>query len=406
MVTTSPSCLSQEEILKLSYNRVEELWSEQTFAGLSSLLRLYLDHNLLRWIHPRALLLMPRLRLLRLQGNRLLQLHPEALCTLSLLDTHFYSTLRHLDLSNNSLSRVPRELLETAPLLETLILHSNPWSCDCSMSWLLPWAVSHPGVMNCPGSPQCPVCASPRSLQDQALLEQLSLDCPPPVIHSPGQPTPLDLPDILPRQSFRESLGTLSLSLSDQQGFSVDVACNIFHTETNPNIPSELANFQSFPLHLALSWSLECHAEQQDYEKLWRIMAYYSESPAQLERGLMLSKTPMVAYRYKQAPESENGYHTGVKASIATSLPWLLQSAISIQLGRAKSSRKAVHLVLSTRVSAQCRKLRNAIDDDSLSKGFNSSQFNIVNQNSLYLTSQFALRNAFNIPDNFKQTRL
>ncbi|KAK7905084.1 hypothetical protein WMY93_017691 [Mugilogobius chulae] len=343
------------QILKLSYNKLDELRSELTFSGLTSLLRLYLDNNQLRWIHPRVLLQLPRLRLLKLQGNKLLQLHPQALCTLSLLDTYCYSTVRHLDLSNNSLSTVSSELLQTAPLLETLALHHNPWSCDCRMSWLLSWTVAHPGVMKCPGSPQCPVCASPVSLQDQALLDQFSLPCSAPLITSPGQNSPLDLPDlpeILSSSSFHEPLGNLSLSLSDQQGFNVDVTCNVSRSDTLPDISSELSNFQSFPLRLALSFSLECHAERQSYEKLWRIMAYYSELAARLERGLMLSKAPTLAYRYRQAPETEGEYHTGVKASITASPQWLLQPAISIQLSRTRSNRKAVHLVLSTRLSA------------------------------------------------------
>lgn len=82
------------QILKLSYNKLREISSSLTFSGLTSLLRLYLDHNLLQHIHPRALLQLPSLRLLRLQGNRLHQLHPNTLCTLSLLNTYYFSTLR------------------------------------------------------------------------------------------------------------------------------------------------------------------------------------------------------------------------------------------------------------------------------------------------------------------------
>lgn len=52
---------------------------------------------------------------------------------------------RHLDLSNNSLTTLPKDSLATAPLLETLILHSNPWSCDCRLNWFLPWSLAHPG---------------------------------------------------------------------------------------------------------------------------------------------------------------------------------------------------------------------------------------------------------------------
>ncbi|CAL8372495.1 unnamed protein product [Arctogadus glacialis] len=83
------------QVLKLSYNKLEEI-SSSAFSGLTSLLRLHLDHNLLRHLHPRALLQLPSLRLLRLQGNRLHQLHPRSLCTLSLLNTYYYSTLRQV----------------------------------------------------------------------------------------------------------------------------------------------------------------------------------------------------------------------------------------------------------------------------------------------------------------------
>ena len=83
------------QVLKLSYNKLEEI-SSSAFSGLTSLLRLHLDHNLLRHLHPRALLQLPSLRLLRLQGNRLHQLHPRSLCTLSLLNTYDYATLRQV----------------------------------------------------------------------------------------------------------------------------------------------------------------------------------------------------------------------------------------------------------------------------------------------------------------------
>lgn len=209
--------------------------------------------------------------------------------------------------------------------------------------------------MKCPGSPQCPLCASPISLHGKGLLEQPSLSCFVPLISSPGRETPLEpeLPEIEPNESFKEPLGTASLSLSDQQGYSVDVSCNITHSSSSPDITSELSVFQSSPLPLTLSLSLECHAERHSYEKLWRIMAYYSETAVRLERELMLSKAPQLAYRYRQVAETEGYYHTGVKASVRASPQWLLQPAISIQLNRAMSKRKSVHLIFSTRVSAR-----------------------------------------------------
>lgn len=55
------------------------------------------------------------------------------------------SSCRHVDLSNNSLTTLPRETIATAPLLETLVLQANPWSCDCRMNWFFTWIQAHPG---------------------------------------------------------------------------------------------------------------------------------------------------------------------------------------------------------------------------------------------------------------------
>uniref|UniRef100_UPI0037E94E42 matrix-remodeling-associated protein 5-like n=1 Tax=Semicossyphus pulcher TaxID=241346 RepID=UPI0037E94E42 len=348
--------LKSLQILKLSYNKLSEISSSLTFSGLTSLLRLYLDHNLLQHIHPRALLQLPSLRLLRLQGNRLHQLHPHALCTLSLLNTYYFSTLRHIDLSNNSLSSLPSETLATAPLLETLVLQDNPWSCDCSMNWFLTWSLAHPGLMKCPGGPQCPTCASPKSLQGQGLFDQMDLLCTVPVIPSPGRDTPLDteLSEIHSRESFRNPLGDASLSLSDQQGNSVDLSCNITHTSDSQDIapPPDLSLSSSSPLPLAMSLALDCPVERNSYETLWRILAYYSETAVRLEREIMLSKAPALAYRYRQTAETDGYYHTGVKASVKARQQWLLQPAISIQLNRAQSNGVKVQIIYSTRVSA------------------------------------------------------
>uniref|UniRef100_A0A671Z3M1 Ig-like domain-containing protein n=1 Tax=Sparus aurata TaxID=8175 RepID=A0A671Z3M1_SPAAU len=344
------------QILKLSYNKLREISSSLTFSGLTSLLRLYLDHNLLQHIHPRALLQLPSLRLLRLQGNRLHQLHPNTLCTLSLLNTYYFSTLRHVDLSNNSLTTLPRETIATAPLLETLVLQANPWSCDCRMNWFFTWIQAHPGLMKCPGGPQCPICGSPDSLQGQGLLEQTDLLCTSPIIPSPGRDTPseTEISEVQSTEYFREPLGSASLGLSDQLGNSVDLSCNITHSSDSQDIapPPDLSMSSSSPLPLALSLSLECPVERHSYEKLWRILAYYSETAVQLEREIMLSKAPALAYRYRQTAETDGYYHTGVKASVKVRPQWLLQPAISIQLNRAQSNGHKVQLIYSTRVSA------------------------------------------------------
>lgn len=188
------------------------------------------------------------------------------------------------------------------------------------------------------------------------MLEQTDLPCSSPVISSDGRDAPLEteISEVQTSESFREPLGTAFLNLSDQQGNSVDLSCNITQTAEPEGItpPSDLSPSSSSPLPLALSLSLECPVERQGYENLWRILAYYSETAVRLEREIMLSKAPTLAYRYKQAAEAEGYYHTGVKASVRARPHWLLQPSISIQLNRGQSNGHTVHLIYSSRVTA------------------------------------------------------
>lgn len=190
------------------------------------------------------------------------------------------------------------------------------------------------------------------------MLEQTELSCTAPIISSQGRDPPLgaDLAEIQDTESFREPLGTASLGLSDQQENAVDLSCNVTHSTNSLDIDPlpDLSLSSSTPLPLALSLSLDCPVERESYEKLWRILAYYSETAVHLQREIMLSKAPALAYRYRQAV-AERGqlYHTGVKASVKATPHWLLQSAISIQLNRAQSSRHRVNLKLSTRVATR-----------------------------------------------------
>lgn len=71
-----------------------------------------------------------------------------ALSPILILSLLCFPSRRHLDLSNNSLTTLPRETLSTAPLLESLVLQANPWSCDCRMNWFLTWSLAHPGDWN------------------------------------------------------------------------------------------------------------------------------------------------------------------------------------------------------------------------------------------------------------------
>lgn len=210
--------------------------------------------------------------------------------------------------------------------------------------------------MKCPGGPQCPICASPNSLKSQALLEQTELTCIVPVIHSLGREIPLEaeISEIDSTESFMQPFGSASLELSDHLGNNIDLRCNITQpSEIQDNSLPEFSMASPAPLPLAVSLMLDCPVHQQGYEKLWRILAYYSETAVRLEREIMLSKAPSLAYRYRQAAETDGYYHSGVRASVKARPQWLLQPAISIQLNRANSNGHKVQLIYSTRVLAR-----------------------------------------------------
>lgn len=212
------------------------------------------------------------------------------------------------------------------------------------------------GLMKCPGGPHCPICASPNLLKSQALLEQTELTCILPVIHSLGREMPLEaeISEIDSTESFIQPLGSASLELSDHLGNNIDLRCNVTQpSEIQDNSLPEFSMASPTPLPLAVSLTLDCPVHQQGYEKLWRILAYYSETAVRLEREIMLSKAPSLAYRYRQAAETDGYYHSGVRASVKARPQWLLQPAISIQLNRANSNGHKVQLIYSTRVLAR-----------------------------------------------------
>ncbi|KAG7252621.1 LOW QUALITY PROTEIN: hypothetical protein CRUP_037102 [Coryphaenoides rupestris] len=350
--------LTSLQMLKMSYNKLSQI-SRRTLQGLWSLARLHLDHNRLEFIQPDTFQGLTSLRVLQLEGNRLRQLHPATLTTFSLLSHFHVSTLRHLYLADNGLTSLHPGLLKAAPLLENLQLHGNPWSCDCHMSWLRDWDKSSPGVLKCkkdkdyPGGELCPMCSFPRHLQGKEVQALDDMVCSGPVITSPLRATkPEDAEsEVMTLDKFSEPLGNITLGLSDEHGNKVDLECGVGKPRELQRVNWEQVSPHRLAANITWSVDLDCPIDRENYERLWRLIAYYSDVPAHLEREIMLSKEPQRSYRYRQDMERDAQYYTGVKVIVMAQPRWLMQASLGLRLNRPQSTGKRVKLVLSSQLS-------------------------------------------------------
>ncbi|XP_039272854.2 leucine-rich repeat transmembrane protein FLRT3-like [Styela clava] len=142
------SSLIELQYLDLSHNRLTFLP-----AGLpGNLTQLFASHNLVKSINAPPL------------GQER---------SMSLASLTF---LEHLDLSFNRLQSVEPGSFSSLISLKTVILHDNPWQCDCHLKYLKTWLTETPALMTMDSNT---ICFTPNAFQGVTLrsLDHESLTC-------------------------------------------------------------------------------------------------------------------------------------------------------------------------------------------------------------------------------------
>ncbi|KAK2496242.1 hypothetical protein MC885_004305 [Smutsia gigantea] len=352
--------LSSLQVFKFSYNKVRVI-TGQTLQGLWSLMRLHIDHNKIEFIHPQAFNGLTALRLLHLEGNMLHQLHPSTFSTFTFLDYFRLSTLRHLYLADNMIRTLPTGMLQNMPLLENLYLHGNPWSCDCDMAWFLEWDAKSKGILKCKkdkayeGGQLCAVCSSPRKLYKQEIHRLRNITCLKPSVESPLRQNRSkgseghwereeDDDSLLSVEGFQTAPWNISLNMTDEHGNTVDLVCTIKKPRDVYKIHLNQTDPPQIDINATIVLDLDCPMTREKYEKLWKLIAYYSEVPVRLRREHVVGKDPHVSYQYRQDPDEDALYYTGVRALVVAQPGWVMQPSIDIQLNRRQSTPKKVLL--------------------------------------------------------------
>lgn len=365
------------QILKLSYNKLTSV-SPGLFEGLVGLVRLHLDHNQISFIEPYSFSGLTSLKLLQLEGNALKQVHPHAFITISVLGHFWSSGLKHLHLSENLLEHLPSAALSTAPRLELLTLHSNPWLCDCGLHWLVQWGAEHPGVVKCKrerdsaSADTCPQCFSPPPLNGSNILDLTAdrLSCDRPDLRSPLKlwDSPMwaeSEPDLPYTRDLEKPLGRLTFVLSDSHSNHAHVVCDVRRpSESSPvSWNSTTQNPDQVSVNVTLATALECEIDRETLQNLWQLVAYYYESPAILERGQQRGNTSGITYEYTQVINNNSPYFTELKGYMSARPPWLLQPRITLKLNRPQTTTKKLVMDLTTVIHKNINSYREDEED-------------------------------------------
>ncbi|XP_069831545.1 immunoglobulin superfamily member 10 [Dendropsophus ebraccatus] len=349
--------LSSLQVLKMSYNKVKTL-HKNTFRGLKSMVRLHMDHNKLEFLSPELFYGLTALKLVHFEGNELRQLHTDTFVTLRFIQIFKTSSIKHIYLSDNQLSSLPKDMFLYLNELEGLYLHGNPWSCDCSLQWLPELGQQSRDLIKCKrdrSGTQCPLCSSPRKNQGKSLNEISSQDltCIKPTIENIYKLKNVSSPEegsftTISAKDFVAPMGSLILNMTDQSGNEANLACSVQRPTKMSQIMLDRKEDYTV-MRTTFSSFLICNIDYDHIQKLWGILAMYSDSPMKLKRELLLTKTPFISYKYRQVDSGEDVF-TDIDAEVRAEPNWLMQDSITLQLDRTATTLSTLHIRYMTEI--------------------------------------------------------
>ncbi|XP_078420409.1 immunoglobulin superfamily member 10 [Cetorhinus maximus] len=360
--------LQSLQVLKMSYNKVKALNGE-TFHGLRNIVRLHMDHNSIEFINPEAFYGLTSLKLLHLEGNMLQELHRDTFVTFRFSQIFKMSSIKHIYLSDNALTSISSDLLSYIPEIESIYLHGNQWFCDCNLRWLSEFNERQPGTIKCkrdrnyPNGQICPLCATPSVSmgKDVIQLPPSVFACTPPKIHSPLKIRNSTLQEegdyaAINAKDFVAPLGQISLNMSDQSGNGCEITCNVHRPLRTPQVTLDQKEGYVL-LNTSLSTFLVCYVDYEQIQRLWGILALYTDSPLKLERDALLSKTPYMSYLYKQSQAEALHQFTGIEMQIRADPAWLMQSTIILQMDRTRTTLNVLQIKYHVDVQVNLKNL-------------------------------------------------